>query len=238
MRIRNYLFGSALLVAGFAGGVSVEAQGETCSALREGLETNRKQVRTYETYLDIKTNPAPWNAKLARLDQAIAAKYVLSEVNEICAALACQQSSQIDLDNRLRFQLDVRYHLARAIDDVSKTDLGSLREFLEAARRFVSRSEEKLSTRECEKIIQVISATYGENCGAPVGNVTNYLKTACNGKDWCTYVIHYKDMGGDPKYGCAKNYFATWRCGDSGKVRTLFVEPEAGRGSSILLYCN
>jgi cysteine-rich repeat protein len=86
-------------------------------------------------------------------------------------------------------------------------------------------------------IITVTSATYGGNCGVPSGNVTSALRTACNGKTLCDYVVDHNVLG-DPAPYCAKDYVARWTCNDgSGTVRTYRVEPEAGFGGVARLSC-
>jgi hypothetical protein len=83
--------------------------------------------------------------------------------------------------------------------------------------------------------IKVISATYGENCRVPHGNVTDHLAEACNGKMLCEYVIDHRVIG-DPAPDCRKNYIAEWQCGsdpDRGVVRIPF----ATNGTSIELSC-
>src|SRR5262249_23936664 len=49
--------------------------------------------------------------------------------------------------------------------------------------------------------IQVQSASFGQNCGAPFGNETNTLVAACDGRNACDFVV---DVGriGDPAPGC------------------------------------
>jgi hypothetical protein len=84
--------------------------------------------------------------------------------------------------------------------------------------------------------IKVISATYGKNCGAPYGNVTNYLAEACDGKARCEYVIDYRVIG-DPAAGCAKDYFAEYQCGRDHRRQTVKALPEAGVGKRIGLKC-
>ena len=83
--------------------------------------------------------------------------------------------------------------------------------------------------------LAVISATYGGNCGAPPGNVTQHLARACNGKGQCDYVVDYQIIG-DPKLMCSKDYVAKWRCGD-GRLRNASVPPEAGFGKLVSLSC-
>jgi hypothetical protein len=84
--------------------------------------------------------------------------------------------------------------------------------------------------------IIVIAATYGRNCGAPYGNVTNHLAEICDGKATCEYVIDFRVIG-DPAAGCAKDYFAEWQCGHDPERRTISARPEAGGGTRIVLRC-
>jgi len=83
--------------------------------------------------------------------------------------------------------------------------------------------------------INVVSGSYGQNCGAPQGNVTAHLAEQCNGQKVCKYRIYHKVIG-DPKPGCAKDYVASWRCGN-GPVKTASAPPEAGTGSTVTLIC-
>jgi hypothetical protein len=83
--------------------------------------------------------------------------------------------------------------------------------------------------------INVVSGTYGGNCGAPHGNETVHIATQCNGQKQCNYRIDYKAIG-DPAPGCGKNYIAQWRCG-KGPLQKSLVKPEAGLGSVITLSC-
>jgi len=82
----------------------------------------------------------------------------------------------------------------------------------------------------------VVSATYGGNCTAPAGNVTDDLKAKCEGKNVCEYVIDYRLLG-DPKKGCAKDYQAKWTCAGSSEVHDASVPPEAGTLKVVRLAC-
>ena len=84
--------------------------------------------------------------------------------------------------------------------------------------------------------IEVLSGTYGANCGQGEGNRTNHLAAACNGKGKCDYKVDVTVLG-DPAGGCAKNYIAKWRCGRDPKVRTFEVAPEAGHLRIAALSC-
>jgi peptidoglycan/LPS O-acetylase OafA/YrhL len=85
--------------------------------------------------------------------------------------------------------------------------------------------------------IDILSATYGENCGAHPGNSTADMQAACSGKASCTYIVDVQRLG-DPVNGCQKNFTATYKC--LGKPGTLTREApaEAGLGTSLDLSCS
>jgi hypothetical protein len=91
--------------------------------------------------------------------------------------------------------------------------------------------------------IQVVAATYGGNCGASHGNVTDRLVAACNEKTTCKYTVRVETLG-DTAPGCAKDYIAEWSCDDSPVVKRAksVVKPEdhneAGFGSIVTLTCD
>jgi hypothetical protein len=84
--------------------------------------------------------------------------------------------------------------------------------------------------------IEIISATYGLNCGASPGNETAHLAEACNGKPECLYRVDYTAIG-DPVPGCGKDYVVEWRCAGSRSPRRIRAAPEAGYGAVITLTC-
>ncbi|MBW8878752.1 MAG: hypothetical protein JF614_27655 [Acidobacteria bacterium] len=86
-------------------------------------------------------------------------------------------------------------------------------------------------------VVNVVSATYGGNCGAAAGNVTSQLATACNGRSSCNYTVDYRLLG-DPAPGCAKNYVARWQCGTNTTTFIATAAAEAGFGSVVTLTCN
>ncbi|MGH8501769.1 MAG: hypothetical protein ACREVE_04730 [Gammaproteobacteria bacterium] len=85
-------------------------------------------------------------------------------------------------------------------------------------------------------VISVQTATYGENCGAPVNNVTDHAKQACDGKAGCDYRVDGTIIG-DPAPGCAKDYVIGWTCDAEQQVHYLNAAPEAGLGSVLRLSC-
>lgn len=84
--------------------------------------------------------------------------------------------------------------------------------------------------------IQVTSATYGQNCGAPDGNATTAVTKACDGQDRCDYHVDTTVLG-DPRKGCAKNFVVEWRCQRSERRFRQAVPGETGFGSRVTLLC-
>ena len=83
--------------------------------------------------------------------------------------------------------------------------------------------------------IKVIAATYGSNCGAPYGNVTNHLAEICDGRVTCEYIIDFRVLG-DPAPNCPKDYYAEWECGRNRERGVVNAGPEA-TGTGIVLRC-
>jgi peptidoglycan/LPS O-acetylase OafA/YrhL len=84
--------------------------------------------------------------------------------------------------------------------------------------------------------IEVLSATYGGNCGAKQGNATRALAAACNGKVGCNYIVDVTKLG-DPASGCGKDFAAEYACLPSTAPRQVDLPDEAGLGSHLLLDC-
>jgi hypothetical protein len=58
------------------------------------------------------------------------------------------------------------------------------------------------SPRSSTARVSVLSASYGANCGASAGNVTYALRSACEGRETCDYLVDVNTLG-DPATGCA-----------------------------------
>jgi hypothetical protein len=84
--------------------------------------------------------------------------------------------------------------------------------------------------------IKVVAATYGGNCGASYGNVTNHLAEICDGKATCEYIIDFRIIG-DPAPNCRKDYVVEWQCGHDPERSVLSIPPAAGLGERIILRC-
>jgi hypothetical protein len=85
-------------------------------------------------------------------------------------------------------------------------------------------------------IVQIVSGTYGGNCGQPRGNVTPHLAQTCNGQPACAYRVDYQVIG-DPAVGCGKDYVAEWSCTGSPQVYRASAPPEAGYGAVVQIGC-
>jgi peptidoglycan/LPS O-acetylase OafA/YrhL len=84
--------------------------------------------------------------------------------------------------------------------------------------------------------IRTLMATYGANCGAPLGNATRAIQERCNGRDHCHYVIDVRALG-DPASGCAKDFVMDYQCVPDEKRRSVHIPAEAGLGSHLDLSC-
>ena len=84
--------------------------------------------------------------------------------------------------------------------------------------------------------IQVMSATYGASCGAPAGNATRVLISACNGLSSCDYNVEVTKLG-DPAGGCSKDFTLAYRCVPDTTRLDIALPAEAGLGSHVHLDC-
>lgn len=84
--------------------------------------------------------------------------------------------------------------------------------------------------------LDIHSATYGGNCGAPPGNVTRDVESNCGGKSACKYSV---DVGrlGDPASKCGKDFTVLYSCVQGGPELRTELPPEAGFGSIADLNC-
>ncbi|HXF76243.1 MAG TPA: hypothetical protein VNN13_09150 [Methylomirabilota bacterium] len=84
--------------------------------------------------------------------------------------------------------------------------------------------------------IRVVSATYGPNCNVRRGNVTARVADFCDDRAVCEYRIDVTALG-DPAPGCAKEFYAEYRCGSFGGIRSELVPAEAN-GKILRLQCS
>jgi len=85
--------------------------------------------------------------------------------------------------------------------------------------------------------VQIVSATYGENCGAAKGNATLKVQAECQGRTECDYVVNAARLG-DPAPGCGKTFAVNFRCAPRRDVSNISLPAEAGLGSLARLSCN
>ena len=84
--------------------------------------------------------------------------------------------------------------------------------------------------------MDILSATYGPNCGAPRGNATSHVTRVCNATAKCEYRIDVNVLG-DPRPGCVKSFEAEYRCSARGPTQAVSVPGEAGLGTIVTLQC-
>ena len=82
--------------------------------------------------------------------------------------------------------------------------------------------------------ISVTSASYGQSCKAPKGNLTQPLQAACNGKMTCQYTVNYQ-VTGDPAPGCGKDFAIEWTCGGANAMTASL--PAEANGGKVNLSC-
>jgi hypothetical protein len=78
------------------------------------------------------------------------------------------------------------------------------------------------------KGIQVVAATYGENCNAPAGNITGAIGKICNGHGDCAFQVNPATIGFDPASKCEKDLKISYICAPSDGRRTLESGPSVG----------
>jgi hypothetical protein len=78
--------------------------------------------------------------------------------------------------------------------------------------------------------IDVTSATFGQNCGVPRGNVTEQVAALCNGKESCS-LPGPQVNNPDPAFGCNKGFAAECQCGG---VRHANAVPPSFNATAVL----
>ncbi|WP_262420112.1 hypothetical protein [Paraburkholderia sp. 31.1] len=85
------------------------------------------------------------------------------------------------------------------------------------------------------RAITIVSGTYGENCGAPRGNLTRELERHCNGRETCDYALPGLHKGGTTM-ACPRDFHAEWHC-DHADFHTAALGPGAKSGDTLVLGC-
>jgi hypothetical protein len=102
-------------------------------------------------------------------------------------------------------------------------------------RKLSGKADGKTLSLTCRPGISVESATYGANCGVPVGNVTRELAASCNGRDRCDYSVD-TDQLGDPATGCDKDFAVSYFCSARRATRYIRLPPKSD-GETLVLSC-
>jgi hypothetical protein len=95
--------------------------------------------------------------------------------------------------------------------------------------------------------ITIVDATYGASTTpsgsgvtcpmVPRGNRTTQMGATCNGNPSCTFTVSADaQQGGDPAFGCLKNFTVDYKCSGSNTVRSSRLAAEAN-GQPITLSC-
>jgi hypothetical protein len=85
------------------------------------------------------------------------------------------------------------------------------------------------------RTIQIVSGSYGQNCGAPHGNETRDVARRCDGLMTCEYSPRER-LRSRPAAKCRSGFVAEWRC-DHADFHTAALSPEARRGDTLVLSC-
>lgn len=83
--------------------------------------------------------------------------------------------------------------------------------------------------------VNVLTAWYGQTCGAAHGNVTAHVKSRCDGKRQCDYRVDVAALG-DAAPNCSKNFVVLYGCKGQPSVRLAQLPAEA-HGRNLVLNC-
>ncbi len=77
--------------------------------------------------------------------------------------------------------------------------------------------------------IDVVSATFGGNCGAGKNNSLQWVRSACSGKKHCDYSFDWRLLG-NPSQRCDKHFVVEWKCAPDGPIfnRSMLKDPPQG----------
>ena len=85
--------------------------------------------------------------------------------------------------------------------------------------------------------IHVSSASWAENCGAPKGNATQWVKSACAGRRECNFVFDWRLLG-NPAPTCNKQFSIEWTCSADGPALKTILVPDPMQDAIAPLSCN
>jgi hypothetical protein len=83
--------------------------------------------------------------------------------------------------------------------------------------------------------INVLTAWYGQSCNTQHGNVTAHVKSRCDNRMSCTYMID-ANLLGDPAPGCSKNFVVLYACTGQTELRLAQQVAEA-HGRAVAFGC-
>ncbi len=92
-------------------------------------------------------------------------------------------------------------------------------------------------TENVRSVIKVVAGTYGQNCGAKLGNATAQVARACDGQAVCQYKIDTATPE-DAVPNCAKDFTAEWKCGAAANVYAVTMPAGAARAEPLRLACS
>jgi hypothetical protein len=87
-----------------------------------------------------------------------------------------------------------------------------------------------------EGTINVVSATFGGNCGADKDNAQQIVQSACSGKALCNFAFDWRLLG-NPAPTCSKEFRVEWRCSPEGPILAKLIPAEPKQGLLIPLSC-
>ena len=101
---------------------------------------------------------------------------------------------------------------------------------------FWSRQMDDVARSPVPGTIEVVSATWGGNCGALKDNVLQYVWSACSGQQECDYIFDWGELG-NPAPQCAKQFHVDWRCGPNLPLMTLASASEPRQDAVFQMAC-
>lgn len=84
--------------------------------------------------------------------------------------------------------------------------------------------------------IDVVSATFGGNCGVEKNNSLQWVRSACSGKKQCDYSFDWRLLG-NPAPRCDKHFLVEWKCSPDGPVLNRSMSKDPPQGTLFTLAC-
>jgi hypothetical protein len=83
--------------------------------------------------------------------------------------------------------------------------------------------------------VDVISASFGANCGAQKDNMLQWVQSACSGKNLCDF--GYNWTIGNPASACNAQFGVKWRCSSGGRTFSYSTSSLPTNDAIIPLSC-